>query len=308
MISVVICTYNRADLLTDVLQTACNQSIVTQEYEVIIIDNNSTDETAAVSLSYATQYTNVRYYVENKQGLSYSRNRGWQEARGEYVAYIDDDCKVPVDWLSAAQLIITEKAPDVMGGPYFAFYNRPKPDWFKDEYGANQPYDYATEVGETPDCLHGGNLFIRRTLLQAVKGFNPELGMVGNNVGYGSETALLHTIRMRFPKTFFYYDPSLFVYHLVRPEKVTWRWLIHSHFVKGCNIYHVFQKHKKSKLGRMILLGKMLWIGLCLLWDATVLAHFRDRNKQPYLQQYLYESSLSYVKHLGQLYKQFQNQ
>jgi len=204
MISVIICTYNRADLLADVLQTVCEQSLERSEYEIIIIDNNSTDETPTIGQSFVALYPNVRCFVEMKQGLSHARNRGWQEARGEYVAYIDDDCKVPPKWLACADTIISEHAPDILGGPYFAFYNRPKPVW----YSA-------------------------------------------------------------------YYDPELWVYHLVRPEKMSWRWIIRDAFIRGQYTYQVYPDEKFRLtlfLRRIVMSG--LWFVASIPYGFLLRAKF----------------------------------
>ena len=106
LFSVVICTYNRASLLPTALQTVCEQALDCTEYEVLVVDNNSTDETRFVTESFMQRYSNVRYCFEPQQGLSYARNRGWREARGKYVAYTDDECKVPPQWLTVAKEVI----------------------------------------------------------------------------------------------------------------------------------------------------------------------------------------------------------
>lgn len=124
MISVIICTYNRADLLAGALESVCQQSLAASAYEIVVVDNNSTDETPQVSRAYAERYPDVRYYIEPQQGLSYARNRDWQEARGEYVAYIDDDCQAPASWLAVGQAVIEHVAPDGFGGPILLFIKR----------------------------------------------------------------------------------------------------------------------------------------------------------------------------------------
>ncbi len=303
VISVIVCTYNRANLLNDVIETVCAQNIDPSEYEVIIVDNNSTDGTSAICHEFTARLPNVRYCLEHKQGLSHARNRGWQEAKGTYLAFIDDDCKVPVEWLSAAKNVIAEHQPEVFGGPYFAFYNAPKPDWYKNEYGSHVPHENAMFIDKTPQDLHGGNLVIRRDVLMDVGGFDPCLGMNGENLAYGEETALIRHIRASLPAARFYYDPSFYVYHLVRPIKTTWIWLIQSNFTKGRSIQRVFNSKRKAPLNGVILIAKLLGIGAILLFDVIVLSHFRDRKEQPFFQQYVYESSLQYVTRLGTIYE-----
>ncbi|MGD8380729.1 MAG: glycosyltransferase, partial [Syntrophobacterales bacterium] len=92
-ISVIVCTYNRAELLGGTLRTLCHQTLDTSEYEVIVVDNNSTDNTREVVDEFCRRSSNVRYCFEPQQGLSHARNQGLQEAKGKYVAYIDDDAR-----------------------------------------------------------------------------------------------------------------------------------------------------------------------------------------------------------------------
>ena len=128
-ISVVICTYNRAELLANSLQTLCEQTINKSDYEVLVVDNNSQDSTPNLTESFCRYYPNIRYFLETRQGLSHARNRGWQEAKGLYVAYIDDDCKVPEQWLTIAMKIIDRIAPTAFGAaPSIKSETAPVPD------------------------------------------------------------------------------------------------------------------------------------------------------------------------------------
>ena len=301
MISVVICTYNRADLLAGALQSVCRQTLSHAEYEVIVVDNNSTDNTGDIVRSFAADYANVHYCLEPRQGLSHARNRGWREARGEVVAYIDDDIEVPPEWLVVAGEVIGDHSPDVLSGPSFAFYNTVKPGWFKDAYGSHEPYSQAG-VAARPEDLYGHNLLFKRELLAQSGGFDPTLGMVGDRIAYGEETALLRHIHATMPEKILYYEPRLYVYHLVRPEKMVWRWLIKDRFAKGRYAHRIFQA---GKINSLVVISRMLRISVRLLLDVMVGAQFRQRDKQPWRQQYFYESSLRYIQSLGSLYEQF---
>ena len=135
-ISVVICTYNRAELLANGLQSLCEQTLTMSHYEVIVVDNNSNDNTRAVTENFCQQYPNIRYFFETQQGLSHARNRGWREAKADYVAYIDDECKVPSQWLTIAKQIIDRLSPAVFGGPYYGYHNTLPPRWWKESYEA----------------------------------------------------------------------------------------------------------------------------------------------------------------------------
>ncbi|MEM7530775.1 MAG: glycosyltransferase [Chloroflexota bacterium] len=302
--SVVICTYNRADLLTDVLQTICNQTLDSTDYEVLIVDNNSTDETARISDDFVSAYPNVRYVVETQQGLSHARNRGWQEAKGVYIAYIDDDCKVPTGWLSEANTFVESYNPDVFGGPYAAFYNTPKPAWFKDTYGSHHPYDQTVRLEESPNALHGGNLFIRRDVLEAVGGFNPRLGMSGTNMGYGEETALIRYLQEHMPETSIYFEPTILVYHLVRADKMSIRWLMRHRFINARYVYRV-GRIAPPTVGQLLQLFRLGKTSLRFIISVSVEPFFRDRKKYTYFQNYLYEKAFLRLDTLGWLYEEY---
>ncbi|MFH1754161.1 MAG: glycosyltransferase family A protein, partial [Candidatus Latescibacterota bacterium] len=97
-LSVIVCTYNRSPLLVSCLDSLVNQTLPVTNFEIVLVNNNSTDDTQAIAERYAGGHGNIRVINELKQGLSHARNRGWQEAKGKYVAYIDDDAKTLSDW------------------------------------------------------------------------------------------------------------------------------------------------------------------------------------------------------------------
>ena len=303
IISVVIPTYNRADLLMDALQSVCQQTLGFLYYEVIVIDNNSEDNTYGVTKEFCHCYPNVRYYLETRQGISYARNRGWKESQGKYIAYIDDDCKVPKQWLAVANDVIERVSPSVFGGPIIAFYNAPKPYWFKDSYGS---HDWGNEAKIlTNDTLFGGNIFFSRTVLENVGGFDSSLGMHGKEIGFGEETALQLLIRAKMPDQTCYYDPMLYVYHLVRAEKMTFRGMIRRRFVSGAYNYGVFHGNASLSVGRNQLLKKSIKILLLCVVDFTFGVLKRNRSQYPYIQNYFYEHTAKYISKLGAIYEQF---
>ena len=302
-ISAIICTYNRCGLLESAITSLINQTLDKNLYEVIVVDNNSTDQTKDV-VKHFMPHGNVRYCLEKRQGLSHARNRGWQVARGEYVAYIDDDCKAPRHWLAAARKVIEEVSPGVFGGPYFAFYNTRKPHWFQDCYGSHVEGENARPLTRD-EYIHGANIFFRRLLLEQIGGFEPSLGMVGRKLGYGEETALLMRIRATMPDELIYYEPKLYLYHLVGSEKMTMRWLMRHHFVRGRYAYRIFDDNTPVKIGLWQLLMRIICTLLVLCLDIVQGVFKRDRTQYPYLQNYLVEHAFRHLIQLGTLYEQF---
>lgn len=305
-ISVVICTYNRAELLANSLQTLCEQTINKSHYEVLVVDNNSQDSTPNLTKTFCRNYPNIRYFLETKQGLSHARNRGWQEAKGRYVAYVDDDCKMPTQWLAIAMKIIDQIEPAVFGGPAYAFYNSPKPYWWKDYYGTYQQSQVSRPLRRL-EYLKGNNIFFRREVLEGMNGFDVRLGMSDKKLGYHEETELQIRIRDAMPNELIYYDPELHVYHLVRPETVTWRWILNSCFASGRYSYNAFQNinPKIVRLTKLQLLIKACVTLLLFVTDILVGLLRYDCERYPYLQNYLYENTIRHMVVLGEIYEQY---
>lgn len=305
LISIVVCTHNRADLLADLLPTICEQIVSDLAYEVIIVDNNSSDKTPIVGGDFAARFSHTRYLVEPQQGLSHARNRGWQAARGRYVGYIDDDCRVPEGWLAVAADIVQSVEPTAFGGPYFAFFNQPKPAWFKETYESHVPYSIAQFIDE-PDKLHGGNLFVQRDALAIVGGFDPSFGMKGEKIAYGEESMLLERIRQRLPTSTFYYNPALFIYHLVRPEKLAWHRIVRQRFNNGCAAYQVYHQGSpvQSKWEAWLSIGKK---SAHICYSATLGLLLRERTRFPDMQNYLYEETARHIITLGWCWAQCQH-
>ena len=304
LISAVVCTFNRSDLLANLLEGLCRQAVEKSEYEIIVVDNKSRDNTRHVVRGFCKDYPNVRYCFEAQQGLSHARNRGWREARGEYVAYIDDDCKAPEQWLAVARAVILEKSPGVLGGPYYAFYNSPKPAWWRDRYQSREHVEKARALREN-EYLSGGNIFFRREILEALGGFDTHLGMSGGSLAYGEETALLRCVRNRMPDELIYYDPALFVYHLVPARKMSLLWTARQRFADGRYSYLVFRNEDTgSDVGHRRLLKQAVKTLLVLVSDLGRGLFYRDRCNYPYFENFLFEELGYHFRRLGGLYGQ----
>jgi glycosyltransferase involved in cell wall biosynthesis len=305
-ISVVVCTYNRADILAIALRTLGRQALDPAQYEVIVVDNNSSDHTPRLVAEFQQQQANLRYVRETRQGLAHARNRGWHEARGSYVAYTDDDCKLPPQWLRVAYSIIAERQPLIFGGPYFPFYLAGRPHWFKDRYGAKNLGAQARYL-QNNEYLSGGNIFFSRSLLAGSGGFNPSLGMAGDAIAYGEETDLIRRLRSANAGLQLYYEPQLFVYHLVRPEKFSLAWRMRASFQAGLYAAIVFRQTQPAPdYGRLTISSLRLAIGMAK--NIGISLFWRDRQQYPFIQNYVYEYiTPRYVRGLGMQYAQLQD-
>jgi glycosyltransferase involved in cell wall biosynthesis len=299
-ISVVICTYNRADLLKIAIDSLLKQSLDAAEFEILIIDNNSKDTTQRVGSAYAKNHKNVTYFLEEKVGLSHARNRGYLEAKGNYVAYADDDCNLPIDWLLNAKNVILDNDFAVLGGPVYPFYIDRKPSWYKDIY---ELYEFGNVARflNNDELLIGCNIIFRKDVLYQFNGFNPEFGMTGNTIGYAEEADLQIRIRTALLNEAIFYDPQLYVNHLVRFEKTTLAWLIKSFYARGK--HNFFLKRRRNNLpkyaNKHIVLPKLLSVYAKITIYMIFGLLFRSRKTYPNFKNLLYERIQGHIKKLG---------
>lgn len=299
--SIVICTYNRVELLKRALNTLLKQRLPLSEFEIIVIDNNSKDNTAVETAKYVLRYSNIRYFCETNIGLSHARNRGYSESCGRYVVYTDDDCELPADWLLNANAIIKSNAPSIMGGPVFAFYLNGKGKWYKDDY-AILGHGSVGRVLANNEFLFGGNFFIKKDLINQFGLFKPELGMNGTVIGYSEETELQMRIRNGDNAIEIYYDPSLFVYHLVRPEKLKIKWWIQSFIAKGKSNYYLAKTQKQTgKTSAFLNCLRIIKISSTISYGLFYACIFRNRKVYGRPENYIYENLHQHFKELGYL-------
>jgi glucosyl-dolichyl phosphate glucuronosyltransferase len=309
ILSIIVCTYNRDKILKNALSDLSVPLQVNSDlWEVIIVDNASTDSTRETVDYFTNQHPNFIYYYETRVGLSHARNRGWQEAAGEYVAYIDDDCRIPPDWIVKTLKIIYEKSPLAFGGPYLPDYETTKPTWYKDIYGSYLRGRYPKQAvpAETFN-LCGGNLIVKRQILEALGGFKSEFGMVGTQVGYAEEDDLQMRIRQHWPGGLIYFDPDLTVNHLVQPIKMhlSWRIRYEYHWGRSRAILDNKPARRMSFIEFILRASK---IGLTIGISYIKGVFFRDRRKYPFFNNWFYEVTAIYFSHLGGLVQRWDDQ
>lgn len=292
-ISLVVCTYNRASLLDLCLQQLLKQTPPSSSFEVIVVDNNSPDNTKAVVANHARDRVNVRYILETKQGLSHARNRGFQEAVAEYVAYIDDDAKVAEDWLEKALGILRDHQPDVFGGPIYPFYLTPKPEWFKDSYEIriHQPQTGWFATGSS-GYLSGSNICFRKSLLQEYGGFNPKLGMSGTELGYGEETEIVQRALKEARKI--YYSLDLKVYHLVPEHKMQLWYHLYSNYKWGKD--NVSRRRTKFSADAVFELAAYID---AMMKGVNEHIQTREEKRTPHLEQVVVEDYAKTIREIG---------
>ncbi len=223
-ISVVVCTYNRAPMLKDMLESFLRQrSLDRLLREVVVVDNNSTDGTRAVVAEFQQRCARLRYVFEPRQGLSVARNRGTAETTGQAVAFLDDDILVDPGWLEGMSDCYLQTRADVVGGRCSLELRGPVPPWFGPVFRKDVS---EVELGDRrlpirrANLIFGQNLLVRRDVLEAHGGFCEELGRQGRALGCGEDTQLVAAVLARGGTVL--YEPAALGGHVVGPDRLTW--------------------------------------------------------------------------------------
>ncbi|MBJ6751457.1 glycosyltransferase family 2 protein [Geomonas anaerohicana] len=232
MVSVVVCTRNRSASLRRCLASLVAQSADASLFEVIVVDNASTDDTAAVARAAFAGRDNFRYCLESNLGLSHARNRGIAEAAAKRVAFIDDDAEACPDWIEEMLSFIGRVTAVVaFGGPYLRMVDGAVPAWFPPEYGSSVLSEDEGALDSVTQFISGTNMVFRRDVLLALGGFRPELGMSGTRLCYGEETRLQIDLKRQGHQVF--YVPAMRVKHLLPAQKMKLSWLIRNLYAVG---------------------------------------------------------------------------
>ena len=164
-LSLIIATYNRSAALVEALRSVVRQDFPAAEWECIVVNNNSQDDTLARFETFATEHPaiNLRIVTETRQGLSHARNRGIDESRGEYIAIIDDDERINEQFISS-YVALFDAYPDAAsaGGPIIPEYPAGRPAWMSSytERPIANPIDLGRKIRPFPKgrIPGGGNM------------------------------------------------------------------------------------------------------------------------------------------------------
>lgn len=220
--SVVIATYNRSALLAETLRSLAEHVQNVDGLEVIVVNNNSKDDTTAVATSYENSLPRFRLLLELNQGLSFARNRGVSEANGDVVIFLDDDVELETNWLKELLAPFRDPEVAVSGGKVMPFGMQAFPEWLPREYGylasVFDPSDSVCEVAK----VMGANFAVRRQVFDEVGLFDVKLGRKGSKLLGGEEVELFKRVSNAGYKIV--YTPYPVVWHKVadklRPEYI----------------------------------------------------------------------------------------
>ena len=225
-ISVIICTYNRQDYILEAIDSLKNQTLPKENFETIVVDNNSPDETEKLVLTYIKNHPgfNIRYYLERQQGASYARNAGAAMAKSNLLVFMDDDAVAEPDYLQNI-LSFYKTHPNIsgLGGRIIPRYIPAEPKWMS--YYVSSlvgNFDYSKNVTEFEPGKYPleSNMIVRKDDFDLVGGFNTALPGVKGTLRIGGEGKDFFLKLQKAGRRIFY-DPNIIVHHVVEIKKLT---------------------------------------------------------------------------------------
>lgn len=294
--TIAICTHNRADTLPMAVRAAAAADWPAADFEVLVIDNGCTDATPEVAAQLAAAHPNVRVVREDRLGLCPARNRAAAEARGRFVAFVDDDAEIAPDYLRALdRLAREERSWGCAGGVIEVGWLSPPPPWW--EPGLDFIFNFLY-VGSfrrplaPPEIVYGTNMVFPTRLLRRIGGFDETIGLRGDLHGRprrmltGDDTELqyrLYAMRRRV-----IWEPALRVRHWIRPDRVDREYLRRRAETSGRSLAVIERKHPRCGARSAAVFGVAECIARRLLgrtrgamleryfWDVWM-AYWRER-------------------------------
>ena len=256
-VSVLVCTFNRDRLLARTLDTLAAMRVGPQlRWEVIVVDNNSTDSTrASTEARIASFPVPLRLVFEARQGKAQALTTGIAKSRAAFIAFTDDDVEIPEDWLENAVRPLMEWTDiDYTGGPVHPMYELSPPSWIAGDpgvmWGPLALLDYGAEPFIFEDRQRiplGVNMAVRRSLIDRVGGFHPALERKGTSLmGQGQAEFFFRT---RAAGARGLYVPTMRLRHHVPAARMTREYYRRWWYWKGIARARMQELHAISELG-----------------------------------------------------------
>ena len=275
----VICTHNRERYLERCILSLFDQNLESEIFEILVVDNGSTDTTLQICDKFS-EFKNFRYVYEPVLGLSTARNTGWQQAKGKYVGYLDDDATADRTWFEKALWCFenVDPIPEWIGGPIELEWEIAGPDWVSgDLLAALGKVDWGETrmfLTKPSERLGGGNSFYMKSILEKMGGFDSRLGRKKNLLLSGEETQFQH--RLRAMGGHLYYHPGIRIFHFVPRERLEPIFFYRRYYWGGITDYimsktlvdqdvifdHIDQKQTDDSMAGRLLRNSLVAIGL----------------------------------------------
>ena len=271
-VAIVLPTHNRAALLRSALRSLVAQVPDAPAYTLVVVDNNSTDDTPAVCAEFGER---VQYVSETRQGLSHARNTGIAAAAvndpDDIIAFIDDDIGVTAGWIDAISRAFDEHPEvDCVGGRVLPASQAALPAWLTPEHwGPVALQDHGAERrvfdGGTPVGLIGANFAFRACVFDRIGGFSADVQRVEDGIGSTEDHELLRRLYAAGGKAL--YTPDAVVTTEVPPERMTRQY--HRRWHRGHGRFHALMRTPEVERARSRILGVPSHLFRSALTDAV---------------------------------------
>jgi glucosyl-dolichyl phosphate glucuronosyltransferase len=237
-VSVIVCTYNRADLLLKALESLAGLTPPpSTDWEILVVDNNSDDATKRVCELFSSRYPGTfRYIFERRQGKSFALNTGVAESQSELLAFTDDDITAHPQWLVELIAAFERFNCAGIGGKIVPVWNIPKPYWLEME-GPHRLMNAVVsfDLGEAPCAITtsalGANFAFRREVFEKYGGFRTDLGPTAGSEIRGEDSELCRRLLKAGERLV--YSPTAVIYHPVEQKRTQKRYFQEWYFHRG---------------------------------------------------------------------------
>ena len=229
-ITVIVCTYNRCDAVIKALDSIAVQVLPPSvEWDVLIVDNNSTDNTRQVVENYCLQNpSRFSYVFEKKQGLSNARNTGIEKARGNVLAFTDDDAIVGPEWLQNLTSSLLSGECAAAGGRIVPVWPAAVPKWLSHQdlvtLGPFGGFDLGPEPKPLTRSFYGGNMAVRRDVVEKYGGFRADLGRSSTNLMGREDIEIANRLIAAGEKL--RYEPNAVIWHPIAESRMKKSYLL----------------------------------------------------------------------------------
>ncbi|MCP4992045.1 MAG: glycosyltransferase family 2 protein [Colwellia sp.] len=255
-ISVVIPAYNNVHSTINCINSLLKQTIDNSLFEIIVVNNNSTDDTKELVSKLISNVDNCKLVDELNQGVSFARNKGWKEASAEIIVFIDNDVTADEGLLVKMlnSFISIKPAPVAVGPQIRPNYETSPPNWFVDDFEIRGWGGAARFLNkhEEQQGFAGGCFAVKKTSLERVQGFDTNIGVIGDDIGAGEEPDFFYRLQKSHNNSeSLWYDPTVVVYHFVPEQHSTLKYKFKRALAFGSST-RMASKGKRNKLKYMV--------------------------------------------------------
>jgi glycosyltransferase involved in cell wall biosynthesis len=229
-VTVILCTFNRSERLRNALRNLALSDVSELfQWTVLVVDNNSRDDTREVVEEFCTRFpNNFQYRFEPRQGKSFALNTGIREASGDVLAFMDDDVEVDRYWLSRLAGSLRDSSWSGVGGRILPEKGFALPPWLnKDEKDALAPlalFDMGDEAREIHEAPFGANMAFRTEMFEKYGHFRTDLGPQPGSEIRNEDTEF--GLRLLRAGERLWYEPSAVVYHEMPATRICERYFL----------------------------------------------------------------------------------